>query len=339
MENQEKHGIKLIFLYENKSCAIRVLNPQESIKFTLIFLSFLLYSTSFAQTEFAPVGAEWFYTYDFGYCSNHLNRIFSEKDTIVDGNNCRLLKQYYDNSNSASEKYIMKQEQGKVYYYYKGIFNLLYDYGAEINDTINFSLMGKKYFFDNNQNPPFWEIDTVFSVRCIVESISIDAQNLRTFTTRILEEDRFDNYFPYMYKYTEVTGFHSEFILKINNEYYIPEYPPYRFLRCYSDAGFSFISDEWAATSLPCDYFKNIGINKLKEENINIYPNPFDNKISVFANNGVNITILDFLGKVIYCTKLSNGVNEISANHFPKGIYFAKIQGINNCHISKIVKL
>ena len=92
-----------------------------------MFLGFLLYFTGFAQTEFAPLGAEWFYTYDFGYCSNHLNRIFSEKDTIVDGNNCRLLKQYYDNSNTASEKYIMKQEQGKVYYYYKGIFNLLYD--------------------------------------------------------------------------------------------------------------------------------------------------------------------------------------------------------------------
>jgi len=35
MENQEKQGIKLIFSYENKSCAIRVLNPLESIKFTL----------------------------------------------------------------------------------------------------------------------------------------------------------------------------------------------------------------------------------------------------------------------------------------------------------------
>jgi len=35
MENQEKQGMKLIFSYENKSCVIRVLNPKESIKFTL----------------------------------------------------------------------------------------------------------------------------------------------------------------------------------------------------------------------------------------------------------------------------------------------------------------
>ena len=32
MENQ---GIKVIFSYENRSCAIRVLNPTESIKYTL----------------------------------------------------------------------------------------------------------------------------------------------------------------------------------------------------------------------------------------------------------------------------------------------------------------
>jgi len=35
MEDQEKQGIKVIFSYENRSCAIRILNPKESIKFTL----------------------------------------------------------------------------------------------------------------------------------------------------------------------------------------------------------------------------------------------------------------------------------------------------------------
>ena len=35
MENQEKPGIRLIFSYENKKCAIRVLDPKESIKFTM----------------------------------------------------------------------------------------------------------------------------------------------------------------------------------------------------------------------------------------------------------------------------------------------------------------
>jgi len=35
MEGQEKQGIKLLFAYQNRTCAIRVLNPRESIKYTI----------------------------------------------------------------------------------------------------------------------------------------------------------------------------------------------------------------------------------------------------------------------------------------------------------------
>ena len=212
---------------------------------------------------FAPIGAEWYYTYTFDYCpENHFNHIISEKDTIVKGNSCRLLRLYYDNSTTASEKYIFKQEQGKIYYYYQDRFNLLFDFDAKINDTIQFTFMGVKYFFDSSQNPPFYSKDTVFSVRSVVESITTNAQNLKTFTTEILEVDRVAAYFPSLYTYTEKIGLHSEFMLKIEDIWYIPEYPPYRILRCYSDTDFSFVSDEWATYSLPCDYFiSSSGVN------------------------------------------------------------------------------
>jgi len=35
MEEQGKQGIKLLFAYQNRTCAIRVLNPKESIKYTI----------------------------------------------------------------------------------------------------------------------------------------------------------------------------------------------------------------------------------------------------------------------------------------------------------------
>ena len=294
-----------------------------------------------AQTEFAPIGAEWYYTYTFGYSPNHFNHIISEKDTIVEGNNCRILRQYYDDSNIANEKYIIKQEQSKVYYYYQDQFNLLYDFDAEVNDTVKFSLMGVKYFFDGNQNPAFYSKDTIFSIRFVVKDITINAQNLKTFTTEALEEDVFDTYFPSSYIYTEKIGLHSEFILKIEDIYYIPEFPPYNSLRCYSDADFSFISDEWTTISLPCDYSLSSNINTLKdEENVKIYPNPFSNNIFVSTNNGGNVTIIDISGKIIHYSELSNGVNKISTNHFSKGTYFVKVQNKNNSsQIFKTVKL
>ena len=188
--------------------------------------------------EFAPIGAEWYYTNTFGYFPDHFNHIISEKDTMVAGSNCRVLRRYYDGLSIASETYIIKQEQGKVYYYYQDQFHLLYDFDAKVNDTITFSFMG---------------INTVFSARAIVENITTNAQNLKTFTTKVLEEDRLSVYFPSSYVYTEKIGVYSKFIQGIESIAYIPEHPPYNHIRCYSDADVSFVSDEWAAKYLPCN--------------------------------------------------------------------------------------
>jgi hypothetical protein len=88
---------------------------------TKIFFACLVFCFTWqanAQIEFAPKGAEWYYTYTSGCClENHFNHFISEKDTTFEGNDCRVLRQYYDHSTVASEKYIIKQEQGKVYYY------------------------------------------------------------------------------------------------------------------------------------------------------------------------------------------------------------------------------
>jgi len=311
------------------------------MKIKMIFFACLVVWQANAQAEFAPIGAEWHYTYTFGCCpENNFNRIISEKDTIVEGYNCRVLLQYYDNSNVTSEKYIIKQEQGRVYYYYQDQFNLLYDFDAAVNDTVRFSFMGVKYFFDTSQTPAFYSKDTIFSVRFVVENITLDTQNLKTFTTKIVEQDKLELYFPSSYIYTEKIGLHSEFILKFKDEYYLPEYPPDRFLRCYSDADFSFISEKWAAMSLPCNYSIATGINTPKDENITIYPNPFSDSVFAFTNNGGNIEIIDVAGKVVYYSKLLNGINKISASHFLKGIYIVKIQNKDNSiQTFKIVKI
>jgi len=163
-------------------------------------------------TEFAPIGAEWYYTNTFGIIPDQFSHIISEKDTMVKGNRCRVVRQYYSTPYLSNEiyTYIFKQEQGKIYYYYMDQFNLLYDFDAEVNDTITFSLMGVKFFFDSSQNPAFWSIDTVFSVRAVVENITTNAQNFKTFTTRVLEEDRLEDYFPSSYRYTEKIGVYDK---------------------------------------------------------------------------------------------------------------------------------
>ena len=311
----------------------------------MCFFSVLLFqgkAQPIAQTEFAPIGAEWYYTYTSGCCpENHFIRIISEKDTIVAGNNCRILRQYHDNSNVASEKYVIKQEQGKVYYLYQDKFKLLFDFDAEVNDIVEFTFMYKKY----DDDFPLGK-DTVLSAKFRVESVTIGAQNLKTITTKVIEDDTFD-FLGMYFSYTEKIGLqeilgsplHSGFIPVFDNVPH-PAMGYYRELRCYSDSDFSFVSDEWSATSLPCNYSITTGIDVSKNENIKIYPNPFDNNVFVSVKNGGNIEIIDISGKIVYCSELSNGTNEISANHFPKGVYLVKIQNKDNSiQTFKIVKI
>lgn len=112
-------------------------------------------------------------------------------------------------------------------------------------------------------------------------------------------------------------------------------------LRCYSDADFYFVSDEWSAASLPCDYSTATGINVQKgEEDIKVYPNPFSEKIFVSTNSEGYIKIVDITSKITYYSELLNGINEISTNSFPKGIYIVKIHNKDSSIQSfKIVKM
>jgi hypothetical protein len=73
---------------------------------------------------------------------------------------------------------------------------------------------------------------------------------------------------------------------------------------------------------------------------ITIFPNPFNENIFISADNEGYIDIMDITGKIIYKSKLSNGINEISTSHFLKGIYLVKIQNKDNSiRTFKIVKI
>ncbi|MDR1592403.1 MAG: T9SS type A sorting domain-containing protein [Prevotellaceae bacterium] len=310
-------------------------------KHTLLLTVSFLWAGLNAQTEFAPTGAEWYYN----CCANgniinsHSNYIVSEKDTTVEGSSCRILRQYYDNSNTASEKYVIKQEQGKIYYHYQDRFNLLFDFGAEVNDTAEFTFMYKKY----DDFPSSSYKDTILSARYRVESITTNAQNLKTFRTKILEEDKFAVYgmdvLPWDYSYTEKIGFYDEFMPMLDNTAH-PSVDNFPMLRCYSDADFSFVSDAWTATSLPCDYSTASDINIAKDENRVIYPNPFNDNVFISTDEGEHIEIIDASGKVVCYSKLEKGINMLPTNQLLKGWFLAKIHNKDNSiQVFKIIKL
>ena len=298
---------------------------------TKIFIACLVFCSVWqanAQTEFAPVGAEWYYTYAVGgeNPANHFNRVVSEKDTIIEGNNCRVLRQYYDNSEIANEKYVIRQEQGKVYYYYQEQFNLLFDFDAETGDTVKFTFKYREYDFDNWPfNQPLYK-DTVLSARYVIDAITTNSYKLKTFKTIILEEDKYIVYnepvLPMFHNYTERIGYSSVFIPMFDNAAHTAD--SQFILRCYSDANLSFVSDWWSYHSLPCDYSIAMDINTPKVEDIKIYPNPAKDIFFVECENVYLITLYDMLGREVLNQNI-NGKSAINISHLASGVYYIRI--------------
>ena len=115
------------------------------IKNNLIILLLLLvvsYNLK-AQTEFAPVGAEWYYNYNNFWNVGYV-KITSESDTIIDNVFCKKLVKsihVYDYVSYNEKKGVfgyeyLTQINDSVMIYSDGEFKKLYDFSAEIGDTL-----------------------------------------------------------------------------------------------------------------------------------------------------------------------------------------------------------
>jgi hypothetical protein len=89
---------------------------------------------------------------------------------------------------------------------------------------------------------------------------------------------------------------------------------------------------------------KNIGINDFSKNNLLVYPNPFNNNLTIEfeINNGVlDIEIIDILGNVFIKKKLINEkVLQLNTDLLAKGVYLIKIKNneTRKTYFEKIVK-
>ncbi len=102
---------------------------------TITVCFFLAVNSSSAQTEYAPIGTEWYFSEPIessGISDHDYQKYVSEKDTVVAGRNCRLI------TNRFYPPEIIYQENGSVYYYYMDDFRKIFDFAANVGDTIDF---------------------------------------------------------------------------------------------------------------------------------------------------------------------------------------------------------
>ena len=119
------------------------MKTRNFTKLILIAFMFVFTGSLKAQTEFAPVGAEWYYNYNNFWNVGYV-KITSESDTIIDNVFCKKLVKsihVYDYVSYNEKKGVfgyeyLTQINDSVMIYSDGEFKKLYDFSAEIGDTL-----------------------------------------------------------------------------------------------------------------------------------------------------------------------------------------------------------
>src|SRR5574344_1424713 len=311
-----------------------------------------------AQIEFAPVGAEWNYSHKdtlSGYTYKYQNMNYiSEKDTMVLGNNCKLinggglieLSGYPPTSVHFSE--IIYQDNSTIYYYFQEQFRKIFDFSLELGDSIDIE-------FKTNKVNSF-NYDSTIVIRCIVDGITLDTINgseIKTFSViphnfslyhpNIMLTDLKSHYFfNERYLHNAITSIES-FIPNTTTNGTLCEPPLIFNLTCYNENNFSYTTDWWLEEDKHCDFSGTIYVENIENKEIKFFPNPVIDNITIQNNeNDINLVeIVDLLGKVHVSLSIeSNSDICINLSNLQKGVYFLKMSyNKNNSITKKIIKL
>jgi hypothetical protein len=296
---------------------------------TLFFI--MLYLTGFSQVEWAPIGAEWYYSYREGAStpSTGYYLLQSLQDTIIDSKACKVIgKTLVDSKGNMSfqgnEYLYSNPETNKMYRYLYDKFWLLYDFSVIKGDTITI----KEPFSTTDYDSVALVVDSV-----AIESISDSIELQSLFLKRI-----FDLSSPGL-------NFSGKIIEKTGNlNYFFPYYEldcdggcPQP-LRCYSDLKIDYTSNY----QYPCDTIYTY-TKLLKKMDIQIYPNPFQNflTIDIGKNNykHLDIELFNNIGQSILKKRCFSNKMYVEMSNYPKGNYIISISNGMDEVLKKIVKL
>lgn len=260
------------------------------------------------------------------------------RDTLIGNRLCRIIGvtsggQYYPES-----EIIEYSKDGKMYFYEDDEWKLLYDFTAQVGDTVTFHISKKYPYYFKFSIPAFFDPTVIENNPYRLKVVKIDTvdavggQPLKRYFTQ-----KVDLQYPIqMNEIIENVGSIDK-LFGFNTNFLIPEclnnFPT---LRCYSDDE---ISTKFAEGE--CD--KLISTKDLSTEPIKIYPNPGQDRVSLILNDGfnlpANLEIKDIFGKVLQ-SNIGHFVSfDINTSQITSGLYFITIrdgQGKLSC-IKKLI--
>lgn len=299
-------------------------------KVFLILFQFFLASVGIAQ-NFAPVGAEWYYSEDEvfappGYES--FLHVVVLKDTLIQGKSCSKLDCDWLCWNPGGIQYVYSNEDS-VFIFDPAFddFKLIYAFRALAGDSIIIPVLD----LDDGV------IDTVVLTIDSTSFITINNIQLAHQFVTYFVHDSFPGYNGTFY-------YHSEIFETIGDKEFIFNFPVQaslicdanfsRGLRCYDD---NYIGHYETGIAPTCTY-TSVSVKEPYVDSLVLYPNPTSDylRIKNLPINSDKIELLDNLGQIIRSYYPNS---ELNLEGVPNGLYFLRITLKNeDYYIQKVIK-
>jgi hypothetical protein len=273
------------------------------MNFRYIFFVFLLFCSPIhlsAQKEFAPIGAVWYYNEAVNLDAFHPRlldyfTLTCTGDSLVNGLTMRKVGNY-----------LLHQAGDKVYFWYGNNLNLLYDFGAELGDTITFRHFA--YCTDSI-------VEDVQYILTKIDTVTINGESLRRFN------------FYGGYNYIEKLGCIDVMIPDPTCSFIAIIVPPW--LRCYTindtiyhTPYFQLFNQDDCAYREPSNTDeKNIAVS------LSIYPNPSSDYCTIAGLSAAEmerVEVFNTLGQRVYDMELPTS-NTFDIGQCPPGLYQVKV--------------
>lgn len=288
-----------------------------------LILTFLLITFQvipvFAQ-DFAPIGAEWYYSSSAGGLAptgSEYYYLFSEKDTSINEYNLRKIKRMYCNYQGDSlevSPYFIHQAGDTVSLYDQDrdrLYKLLV-FNASPGDTLLLDIPYHEHY----------TADT--SYRVVIDTVITESYDGVELDKYVL--DQIDNFGWFSGFYLERVGGY-EWFLPLGKTI-IPEADGP--VRCYHDSGVNI-----NFTNRSCDYRLIKSVKYLLAQRFELLPNPATDFVEIISDINIDkVELMNTSGRIILHTMNP----EINLLAFDSGIYFVKIYSGNNTVVKKLIK-
>lgn len=299
---------------------------------------FLIPTLVFSQKKYAPLNATWNYEgHEIDCNGNHL-KFTVEKEINIQDKDCSIIYSYKSSDINptfvkTTDSLIVWENQNQVFFLENSNFYLLYDFNAEIGDTITYFDPTNNGVFSSTMNhDPTNGPNELKTLITGIELKNIQSEQTKFFTTENVYIN--DTICSVQNIIIENIGSTSQ---GITGEYCVfVASGCFGGLQCYKNEMIEYNTSAQFQTPNPnCDIMDYINEQE-KELNFLIYPNPTSSHLNLVSDSAIkSIEIINSLGEI---NSVIAENNVIELRDLNPGMYFLRIKTKTSIQIVEFFK-